>query len=72
VSLGFLFSGQVVEVVNWVEGFTGAAAGVAASLILGALVWRHVRARMHREPHRRMMVSGDVSGALVPLDADAA
>jgi len=72
VSLGFLFSGQVVKAVDWVAGFTGAAAAAAAALILGALVWRHVRARMHREPHRRMMGSPDISGAFAPLDADAA
>ena len=72
VSLGFLFSRQVVAAVNWVAGFTSAAAAAAAALILGALIWRHVRARMHREPHRRMMESPDISGSFAPLDADAA
>ena len=47
-------------------------AAAAAALILGALIWRHVRARMHREPHRRMMESPDISGSFAPLDVDAA
>lgn len=53
---GFVLSGSVSSLVDWIAGFRGAA-GVAASLILGAVVWRYLRARAHREPHRRMLAT---------------
>ena len=72
LGLGYLLEGQVASAVNWVAGFTGVAAAVASSLILGALVWRFVRAGMHREGHRRALAPVDISGAFMALDADVA
>jgi membrane protein DedA with SNARE-associated domain len=72
LGLGYLLEGQVASAVNWVAGFTGAAAAVAAALILGALVWRFVRAGMHREGHRKALAPLDLSGPLMVLDADVA
>ena len=72
LGLGYLLEGQVASAVNWVAGFTGVAAAVAASLILGAIVWRFVRAGMHREGHRRALAPVDISGAFMALDADVA
>ena len=72
LGLGYLLEGQVASAVNWVAGFTGVAAAVAASLILGALVWRFVRAGMHREGHRRALVGIINKSCLTPLDADVA
>mgnify|MGYP001812201123 CR=1 FL=1 len=72
VGLGFVLSGQVASVVDWVAGAAGISALIAAALILGALVWRRVRSEMHRDAHRRMMRSPDVSGPPPTLDRDAA
>jgi hypothetical protein len=72
VGLGFVLSGQVTSAVNWLGGFTGISAAVAATLVLGAVLWRHVRAQMHREPHRRMAGSPLVSGTFPAPDMDAA
>lgn len=72
LGLGYVLEGQVASAVNWVAGFTGVAAAVAASLILGTLVWRFVRARMHRDAHRIALAPPDISGAFMALDADVA
>ena len=72
LGLGYLLEGQVASAVNWVAGSVGVAAAVAASLILGALVWRFVRAGIHREGHRRALAPVDISGAFLALDADVA
>ena len=72
LGLGYLLEGQVASAVNWVAGSAGVAAAVAASLILGALVWRFVRAGIHREGHRRALAPVDISGAFLALDADVA
>jgi membrane protein DedA with SNARE-associated domain len=71
VGLGYLFSGQVASVIDWVSGFMGLAAAISAGLILGAGVWRYVRAVMHREPHHRATAAA-VAGTFTRLDADAA
>ena len=72
LGLGYLLEGQVAATVDWVAGFAGVAAAVAAALILGAIVWRFVRAGMHREGHRRAMEPVDISGSFMVLDADVA
>jgi membrane protein DedA with SNARE-associated domain len=72
LGLGYLLEGQVAATMNWVAGFAGVAAAAAAALILGAIVWRFVRAGMHREGHRRAMEPVDISGSLMALDADVA
>jgi membrane protein DedA with SNARE-associated domain len=72
LGLGYLLEGQVASVVNWVAGFAGVAAAIAAAVILGALGWRFVRAGLHREGHRKALVPLDISGAFPALDADVA
>jgi len=57
---------------NWVAGFANIAAVAAAVLILGAVAWRFVRARMHREGHQRAMAPVGISGSSIVLDADVA
>jgi len=72
LGLGYLFEAQVASVVNWVAGFAGVAAAIAAALILGALGWRFLRAGLHREGHRKALVPLGISGAFAALDADVA
>ena len=72
LGLGYLLEGQVAATVNWVAGFANMAAAAALVLILGAVIWRFVRARMHREGHRRAMEPVDISGSFMALDTDVA
>jgi membrane protein DedA with SNARE-associated domain len=72
LGLGYLLEGQVASAVNWVAGFANLAAATAGVIILGAIVWRFVRAGMHRDGHRRALAAVDISVAFVPLDADVA
>jgi membrane protein DedA with SNARE-associated domain len=72
LGLGYVLEAQVASAVNWVAGFTGTAATVAGALILAAIVWRFVRAGMHREAHRQALAPLDLSGPIMALDADAA
>jgi len=71
--LGFLFTAEVAGVVEWIAGFASIAAGVAMLLVLGAIGWRVVRARMHAAGHAAARVAnahnlGDtLHGAAGPL-----
>jgi peptidoglycan/LPS O-acetylase OafA/YrhL len=62
----------VVVAVDWVAGFAEVAAVLAAALIAGALIWRFVRAGLHREGHRRALAPVDISAAFPAPDLDVA
>jgi membrane protein DedA with SNARE-associated domain len=72
LGLGYVLEGQVVAAVDWVAGFAGVAAVLALALIAGALIWRHVRASLHREGHRQALAPVDISGGFKVLDLDVA
>jgi membrane protein DedA with SNARE-associated domain len=61
--LGYLFSVEVLGLVEWITGFTSVAAAGAVLLILGAAGWRFVRARLHEEMHAVAKAAGGVAGA---------
>ena len=50
-SLGFLFTAEVAGIVEWISGFASIAAAVAVLLVLSAVGWRVVRARIHSAGH---------------------
>ena len=55
--LGFLFTAEVAGIVESVAGFASIAAGLVVLLVLAAIGWRFVRARIHAAGHAAARVA---------------
>ena len=52
--VGWIFSAQVDQVMQWASGLTVWLAGGGFLLIAGAGAWRFIKVRMHRSMHDSM------------------
>ena len=51
------FTAEVAGIVEWISGFASIAAAVAVLLVLSAVGWRVVRARIHAAGHAAALVA---------------
>lgn len=58
------FTAEVAGIVEWISGFASIAAAVAVLLVLSAVGWRVVRARIHTAGHAAALIAN--SDATLP------